>query len=300
MSDLIVNPVKRATAGLTGKHSGLSVLAASAAAAGVLGAAGFAIGSAPWSQAAGDAAKTVQSGSTAGHSAAAFDAVTGAKVQLDALRSPAAGGSTATAAADVSDITARQPAQPAVDDLAKHAPAKHTAARRAPARHAPAKHAEQRKHAAGPYHIWDSVTPSSLPAGHAAAAYANGAYAASARQVGNQKSVLWIDTNGSNPGANVLDVEPGDATPAGAAAWAQQRLAKHPGSVAIIYTMLSQWKQVKSHVAHLPKAQQDNVRYWIADPTGVDHIVPGASATQWYWGTSIDISTAMPSFTKAH
>ena len=65
--------------------------------------------------------------------------------------------------------------------------------------------------------------------------------------------------------------------------------------MAIIYTMLSSWQAVKDHVAHLPKAQQDNVRYWIADPTGVDHIVPGASATQWYWGTHIDISTASPS-----
>ena len=31
-----------------------------------------------------------------------------------------------------------------------------------------------------------------------------------------------------------------------------------------------------------------------ANPTGVDHIVPGASATQWYWGTNVDISTASP------
>ena len=143
------------------------------------------------------------------------------------------------------------------------------------------------------------MTPNSLPAGHAAAVYANGAYAASARQVAHHKSVLWIDTNGSNPSANVLDVEPGDATPAAAAAWAQQRLAKHPHSVAIIYTMLSSWQAVKDHVAHLPKSQQHNVRYWIADPTGVDHIVPGANATQWYWGSNVDISTANPNFTQA-
>jgi hypothetical protein len=310
MSDSI-NPVKRAVAGLTRTHSRLSIVAASAATVGVLGAAGFAVGSAPWSQAAGDAAKTVHSGSqsTSGHSAAAFDAVTGAKVRLDDLRSAATGGST---------VAAHHAVKPAVDNTAKPAPAKHAekpapakhAEKPAPAKHAekpaPAKHAEQPKprhkpkaKPAGPYHIWDSVTPSSLPAGHAAAVYANGAYAASASQVGHHQSVLWIDTNGSNPGANVLDVEPGDATPAGAAAWAQQRLVKHPHSVAIIYTMLSSWQAVKDHVAHLPKPQQDNVRYWIADPTGVDHIVPGASATQWYWGSQVDISTATPSFTQA-
>ena len=53
-----INSAKRATAGITRKHSRLSIFAASAATAGVLGAAGLAVGSAPWSQAAGDAAKT--------------------------------------------------------------------------------------------------------------------------------------------------------------------------------------------------------------------------------------------------
>ena len=292
MSDSI-NPVKRAVAGLTRTHSRLSIVAASAATVGVLGAAGFAVGSAPWSQAAGDAAKTVHNGSqsTSGHSAAAFDAVTGGKVRLDALRSAATGGSTVAATvADVSGGAAHHAAKPAVDHTAKPAPAKH--AEQPKPRHKP------KAKPAGPYHIWDSVTPSSLPAGHAAAVYANGAYATSASRVGRHNSVLWIDTNGSNPGANVLDVEPGDATPAAAAAWAQQRLVKHPNSVAIIYTMLSSWQAVKDHVAHLPKSQQDNVRYWIADPTGVDHIVPGASATQWYWGPSTDVSTASPSLTQ--
>jgi hypothetical protein len=291
MSDCIVNPVKRATTGLTRKHSRLSVFAATAATAGVLGAAGAVVASAPWSAAAGDAAKTVQSGSASSHPGAAFDAVTGGKVQLDALRSANTGGSAGATVADVSGGTAHQAAKPAVDNTARHAPAKHAE------KPAPARHAQTHKHAK-PYQIYDSVTPSSLPGGKAAAVYANGAYAASAGQVTGHKSVLWIDTNGSNPGANVLDVEPGDATPAGAAAWAQQRLAHHPHSVAIVYTMLSSWQAVKDHVAHLPKAQQDNVRYWIADPTGVDHIVPGASATQWYWGTHVDISTASPSLTQ--
>ena len=296
-----INSAKRATAGITRHHSRFSILAASAATVGVLGAAGFAVGSAPWSAAAGDAAKT---GSTSGHSTAAFDAATGDKVQLDSAHSAV----DATVAGVSSGFT-RHAAKPAVDKTNKPAPAKH-AEKAAPAKHAekaaPAKHEAKPKHKhkkkakpAGPYHIWDSVTPSKLSPGHAAAVYANGAYAASPKQVTGHKSVLWIDTNGSNPGANVLDVEPGDATPAGAAAWAQQRLVHHPGSVAIIYTMLSQWQQVKAHVAHLPKSQQANVRYWIADPTGVDHIVPGAAATQWYWGTNVDISTANPNFTHA-
>ena len=287
MSDTIVSPVKRA-AGLTRKHSRLSVLAASAATAGVLGAAGAVVATAPWSAAAGDAAKTVHSGSTAARPAAAFDAVTGGTAQLDSVHTAATGTTTAVSTAAFGGTAAHHPAKATVATTAKHAPAKPAA------KHAPAK----RDHAK-PYQIYDSVTPSSLPSGKDAAVYANGAYATSAHQVAGHKSVLWIDTNGSNPGANVLDVEPGDATPAAAAAWAQQRLVKHPDSVAIIYTMRSSWQDVKDNVAHLPKGQQDNVRYWIADPTGVKHIVPGSDATQWYWGSSIDISAANPSLTQA-
>jgi hypothetical protein len=285
-----INPVKRAAAGITRKHSRLSIFAASAATAGVLGAAGLAVSSAPWSQAAGDVTKSVQGASqpAAGHSAAALDAVTGAKVRLDALGSAPAGGATHHAAQPAKQAPAKPaPARPAPAKLdAKHAPAK------------PAAKPKPKAMPAMPYPIYDSTTPSSLPHGKVAAVYANGAYAASGSQVAGQKSVLWIDTNGSNPGATVLDVEPGDATPAGAAAWVQQRLIRHPNSVAIVYTMLSQWQQVKSHVAHLPQSMQDKVRYWIADPTGVNHMVPGANATQWYWGSHIDISTANPSLTQ--
>jgi hypothetical protein len=111
-------------------------------------------------------------------------------------------------------------------------------------------------------------------------------------------SVLWIDTNGSDPGADVLDVEPGDATPYGAAQWVQHRLSAQPDSVAIVYTMRSQWQAVKDNVAHLPGWMQSKVRYWIADPTGVPHVVPGSNATQWYWGDSFDVTTANPDFAR--
>jgi hypothetical protein len=328
-----INPVKRAAAGITRRHSRLSIFAASAVTAGLLGTAGFAVGSAPWSHAAGDAAKTVHSGSqsTAGHSGTvAFDAMTGGNVQLDAKHSTAAGGASATHNAKKPAPAKHGPAKHApakhaakkaaparhapVKHAAKHAPAKH-AAKHAPARHAPAKHAPAKhaaKHAPArhtakkaaakqkryQYPVYDSVTPTSLPHGKVVAVYANGAYAASGGQVAGHKSVLWIDTNASNPGATVLDVEPGDATPAGAAAWVQQRLIRHPSSVAIVYTMRSSWQDVKNHVAHLPHSMQHKVRYWIADPTGVAHMVPGADATQWYWGTHIDVSIANQSLTR--
>jgi hypothetical protein len=46
----------------------------------------------------------------------------------------------------------------------------------------------------------------------------------------------------------------------------------------------------------LPQQMQARVHYWIADPTGYNHVVPGSDATQWYWGKNWDISTAMPGF----
>jgi hypothetical protein len=158
-----------------------------------------------------------------------------------------------------------------------------------------AKHAAHHKAARRRYRIYDSVTPSAIPPHHEIATYANGWYAIPAAQVAGKK-VVWIDTNGTDPHANALDVEPGDATPAGAANWAQAKLSASPKSIAIIYTMRSDWAATRAAIDTLPQHMRTQVRWWIADPTGVPHIVPGAQATQWYWGPSYDISTAAPSF----
>ncbi|MGH3305240.1 MAG: hypothetical protein ACRDOK_26965, partial [Streptosporangiaceae bacterium] len=63
-----------------------------------------------------------------------------------------------------------------------------------------------------------------------------------------------------------------------------------------IYTMLAEWPAVQQAVSTLPSWMRARIRWWIADPTGVPHVVPGASATQWYWGPSYDLSTANPGF----
>ena len=60
--------------------------------------------------------------------------------------------------------------------------------------------------------------------------------------------------------------------------------------------MRSEWPAVKAAVGKLPAKMRSHVRYWIADPTGTPHIVPGSDATQWYWGSSYDISKATPRF----
>jgi len=149
---------------------------------------------------------------------------------------------------------------------------------------------------AGPYQMYDSVTPSAIPGGKPIATYADGPYAASPAAL-HSKNVTWIDTNGTDPkGATVLDVEPGDATPASAATWASQRLTTHPRALAVIYTMRSEWAATQTAITTLPHWQQHHIRWWIADPTGTPHLVPGSDATQWYWGTHYDISTVNPGF----
>jgi hypothetical protein len=149
---------------------------------------------------------------------------------------------------------------------------------------------------ARPYEIYDSVTPSAIPAGHEIATYADGPFAVSPSSVTGQ-NVLWIDTNGSDTHASALDVEPGDVTPSAAGSWAAQKLQADPQGQAIIYTMQSEWPAAQAAVrSAVPSAEQSHVRWWIADPTGVPHMVPGASATQWYWGSNYDISTANPGF----
>jgi len=166
----------------------------------------------------------------------------------------------------------------------------------------PAKQASSSSSAAGssaptqPFLVYDSVVPSALPTGHMVAVYATGGRPAHPSELAGRGPVLWIDVEGTDPGANVLDVEPGCAAPAAVPGWITQRLTAHPGALAIIYTSIDEWALVRSEVAGLPAAMRAQVRWWIADPTGYPHIVPGADATQWYWGSSYDISTATPRF----
>ncbi len=161
----------------------------------------------------------------------------------------------------------------------QHPAAKHPAIKHAPARHAPApKHKQVARHQTAshhpavhhaavhhaaahrlshahsvlptkPYLIYDSTTPSAIPAHRNAAAYATGNYAASPGQMTGRHQVLWIDTTGYDPHASVLDVEPGDATPALAANWAKNRLAADPHAVARLYTFRNEWPAVQAAVA---------------------------------------------------
>ncbi|MGO8961503.1 MAG: hypothetical protein ACLQFR_29650 [Streptosporangiaceae bacterium] len=216
------------------------------------------------------------------------DALRGRRTALAALGAAAALAGAGTASAATLTTTAAPAPHPAAARPRPHAG---HAARSRPARAAAAHPARP----ARPYQIYDSVTPAAIPARHVVATYATGGYAVSPAAVTGRK-VLWIDTNGSDPRAAALDIEPGDATPAGAAAWTRAKLTAHPAALARLYTMRSEWPAVQAAVRALPAPMQTRVRWWIADPTGTPHQVPGAQATQWYWGPHYDITTATPAF----
>jgi hypothetical protein len=177
----------------------------------------------------------------------------------------------------------------------KAPPGSRTARSSRPGRPAPAPSPSQPAAASQPFEIYDSATPAAIPAGVMAATYATGHFAVPAAEMAGRPTI-WIDAWGTDPAASVLDVEPGDATPSMVPAWVTQHLALEPADNARIYTMLDEWPAVQQAVATLPASVRARIRWWIADPTGVPHMVPGASATQWYWGPNYDISTAEPGF----
>lgn len=151
-------------------------------------------------------------------------------------------------------------------------------------------------HATGPktgsYGLYDSATPGATPNGLPQAIYANGAYSRPGSAAQGHKSTLWIDVNGSNPNADVLDVEPGNVGPSTAGPWAAASHKAHPRTPVIIYTMKSAWPAVKASVAK----HHMHVKYWVADPTQNPHNLKGADATQWHWGKTLDISSTTTNF----
>lgn len=264
---------------LTKALAGRNAVAAAAAVAGVLAGAGT-------------ASAAVVAGSAPAHEAAHHVATHARSERAGAKTVTAARtGAPATSAASAAPAAAAKPSAP----VAKSAPA--AAKPSAPAAVKPSAPAAQPAPApapAQPYQVYDSVTPSQIPAGQPVATYADGGYAVNPANVASRAHVTWIDTNGSDPKAAALDVEPGDATPQQAAQWTWNKLHGAAGQIAVIYTMRSEWPATQAAIAALPQAMQHQVRWWIADPTGVAHVVPGAQATQWYWGQNYDISTALP------
>jgi hypothetical protein len=242
---------------------------------------------------AGSGAPAVNAGDHHGVLAAAT--ISGARDGASGVASSAAAKAAAAKAAAAKAAAARAAA------AAKAAAARHEAAvsqHPAKATHvAPRK----RRHAAAaapakPFLVYDSVTPETIPGNPVVATYADGPNPDTPSMVAGRTNVIWISITGYDYNASALDIEPGCASPSQAAGWVSGRLTIHPHGVAILYTMISDWSAVQANVASLPSWMKSHIRWWIADPTGTPHIVPGSQATQWYWGPNYDISTALPGF----
>jgi hypothetical protein len=147
----------------------------------------------------------------------------------------------------------------------------------------------------------DSTTPGAIPqSADRVALYFNGRFAATQDQAARftQARVYWIDVLNTSPAAcSILDIESGDASPADVPGWVAARLEAHPGAVCRLYSNLSTWPAVKAAVADMPGDHRAQVRYWIANPTGIWHLVPGSDATQYAFspgGINIDLSAVGP------
>jgi hypothetical protein len=144
---------------------------------------------------------------------------------------------------------------------------------------------------------YDSAPGIFPPDATSVALYANGLYVWTRPLAHTWAKVLWIDVNGTAPDqASILDVETGDATPGHVPGWCTARLDAVPDSLLRLYCNLETWPAVRAQVRTMPDDTRARVRYWIASPTGIQHLVPGSAATQWDWGEDWDISSYGPAW----
>jgi len=128
--------------------------------------------------------------------------------------------------------------------------------------------------------ICDAVAVQNLPNCAVYLAYVDGGYitAAAVHQLHPAAQIVTVSTTGASP-ADVLDVEPGNATPSEARVWVDK------GYGHIIYSDISDKAALVRDLAGT---------YWLwyaADPTGCSrHLVAGSIATQYCWTGRYDLS----------
>jgi hypothetical protein len=119
------------------------------------------------------------------------------------------------------------------------------------------------------------------------AAYVNGQYAASAAALAARfpgMPVAWIDVNGSDPHADILDVEKGDAAPATAVPWCRARRAAVPaGYPPVIYCDRSTLTPLFNAMGAAGLQVVRDFRLWIATLDGTKAVpdMTGVSAVQY-------------------
>lgn len=93
-----------------------------------------------------------------------------------------------------------------------------------------------------------------------------------------------------------LDVEGGDASPAQAAVWVEERIRAGQYRPCVYASIDTYMPEVKASLAHL---ERSSYRLWVAHWTGVAHIEPGYDATQWQCvGDSYDESLCARTFLR--
>lgn len=98
--------------------------------------------------------------------------------------------------------------------------------------------------------------------------------------------------------AHALDVENGDATPTQAPGWYHQARAHAPNFKPWFYANRSTMPALISALQHAGIARSE-YRLWLADPDGVDRLVPGFDAKQYLWTQGWDRSIFPDDFLEA-
>lgn len=144
--------------------------------------------------------------------------------------------------------------------------------------------------------MYDDVTVSRIPSNaQAVACYAVGSFANCGSMAQAFPHAYRVSITPTWSGrANILDVEPGDATPSQAGPWVKADIAagfKRPG----IYASLSTMSAVR---ASLNAAGLSRSQYflWDAHWTFTPQLDAGYDATQWYGGNIIDKSQVTKEF----
>lgn len=127
--------------------------------------------------------------------------------------------------------------------------------------------------------MYDAVTPGNIPAGaQLVAGYADGIYAnlPELRARFPHATVVEIAVHWTTR-AHVLDVEPGDATPAQAVQWLTQTMRDVDTARLTLYCGTDRWPAVRAAVQAAGIGQP---QYWVAQYDGDPTIPAGAVAKQ--------------------
>ncbi|MGW4602747.1 LysM peptidoglycan-binding domain-containing protein [Streptomyces sp. NPDC004532] len=137
--------------------------------------------------------------------------------------------------------------------------------------------------------MYDAVTPSRIPAGATmVAGYVDGHYAnLPAMRARFPHAIVVSIAVSSKTRAQVLDVEPGDATPQTAVTWCTDTMHDVPNSELTVYCNASTVGAVKAAF----KAKGVSLpQFWVADWDGVAEVPAGAVAKQYKNTAGYDVS----------